>query len=599
MNRTVGGVLRSVTLWPDCSVRRDFPLGTAPAVMAAETVYSDGSYAADNGDRMSFLLQLPLILQGATLADGTTLDNGFHVFTLIYAANRLMQQCGGSDAAWLACRDRFGMGLFPRSGHAVYGGSDVRSIPGNDFLVVLLSKLSGHDWRPYWDVRGVPYSDLASAQVDALPRPNGRVSTDFWALGVDLPQRELRAGVLSVRLDGASAWPTDDGWHPIFSCDAAYTRTRTRSPSVTPSRSPTGSLTPSNPPTVTSRPSGSPSAAVTLAPGASPSGTPSPAPSGPVSLRITGPAGACLSLQEVLVFDTDARLISATSGRLSAGASASWGSGASTAWSSDAWAAADGSVGMTNAGGALWGVRGAAACPSSPSLQLSWQLSLPALLASPGARIGAIYVITTPTGGGGAAFAAGTNVTLHMADGSQAPGARWPLKAQAVTWIPVAPVSPASALPSTDPSRQSSWVRYVRLSVPNYLHFKELFVLSSSGVNVALGKPVSGGSQYTGDAGQVYTLAAGVNGIIDACDSASSSCVRDLVHTSSYWASDWEVDLGGVYNVAQVILLNRAGGSASRMTGGSLQFYDANRALVDSRPTTEDHIRSFALELPA
>src|SRR5690606_41024718 len=127
----------------------------------------DGAYAADNGLRMSFYLQLPLLFDQRQLAGDVTLEDGFDIFTLLYLHARNYAQAAGSEEAWLAAREALGFGLFPHAGHAVYGGRAVGAIPGNDFMLVALSYMGRLDMRPYFDSRGLRYSSLASAQVEA------------------------------------------------------------------------------------------------------------------------------------------------------------------------------------------------------------------------------------------------------------------------------------------------------------------------------------------------------------------------------------------------------------------------------------------------
>ena len=53
---------------------------------------------------------------------------------------------------------------------------------GNDFIPIVASFVTGHDWRPYMDIRGIPYSDLANAQVAYLiakGRVNKTTIADF------------------------------------------------------------------------------------------------------------------------------------------------------------------------------------------------------------------------------------------------------------------------------------------------------------------------------------------------------------------------------------------------------------------------------------
>lgn len=213
LTRTVNGQSRKVVFDETCQVVGDYP--TNATNVHAEAIWENGGYAATNGPRMGFYLQLPLRLHGKTMSDGTTLKNGFDIFTLAYLGARIFRDAANDDAKWMATRDKLGFGLFPRTGHTVYGGGDVRDIPGNDFLLVSLSFLTGLDFRPYFADLGVRTSDLASSQVDAhvaSGKVKGPVSSALVVLDEDLPGSDLST-ITTVSPDGVAAWPRD-GFHP-------------------------------------------------------------------------------------------------------------------------------------------------------------------------------------------------------------------------------------------------------------------------------------------------------------------------------------------------------------------------------------------------
>jgi len=118
-------------------------------------------------------------------------------------------------------------------------------VMGCDFMLIVLSRVSGRDWRPYWDVRGVPYSSTAAAAVAALAAAgslrHGNVTTRFFAVaGDDVPPGDLR--VPSEALDGAASWPIGDGWAPVTTCVLGL-RSPTRTSSGAPRTSPTATRT--------------------------------------------------------------------------------------------------------------------------------------------------------------------------------------------------------------------------------------------------------------------------------------------------------------------------------------------------------------------
>lgn len=581
INATVNGVLRSVVLREDCSIWRDFELGTPPGVMAAETFYSDGGYAADNGVRMAFLLQLPMLVQGRRLADNATvLDSGFDIFTLLYAGARRLTACGGDDASWAACRGALGMSTLPRTGDATYSGGDVRSMPGNDFLLIFLTRLTRWDWRPYWEVRGVPYSEVAARAV-AAQAPRLNVSTLLYALETELPPSDLISGVPTVALDGIAAWPRGDGWQPYTRCMLGLP-SGTPSASGTPARTASQSGSTSTRPTVTPPRTPSGTATRSRAAGSSPSTTATPAPTtgaSPALLRVSAAAGTALQLHEALALTTDGALVSLYAGGAT---EARWRVGGGS-WAQGAHQAADGCL-ATDASlqsAAPCGI--AASAAAAPGVAPQWELAFAAPLPR---AIGALIIV------GAQAQAGRGNASLHRADGSEL--GRWALGSYVVSYVPIASITPAPRTPVADmpPSLCALLPRYVRVAsaASEWLHFQELMVLDDAPApaNLALRMPaVSGSAPYT-EGGLSYAVANGNDGVVDG---AAASGVN-LFHAGTT-GGYWEVDLGTCANVTRLIMFNRASNSA-RLAGATATFRNSDRIRVG--PTivlTQDLIRSY------
>jgi hypothetical protein len=154
---------------------------------------------------------------------------------------------GGTNANWEANRDKLGM--------IDYGMSSAANMPGNSFVLLLLTRLSGYDWRPYWvrrnlpsgccayisfglfflvfilftqttlsardlfdtnmtylfmlssavrspqDVRGIPLHSETFTLMDRLVarlkseyRFKGNISTDFANVGYNIPERNMSQG---------------------------------------------------------------------------------------------------------------------------------------------------------------------------------------------------------------------------------------------------------------------------------------------------------------------------------------------------------------------------------------------------------------------
>jgi hypothetical protein len=212
LTATVGGATRRVVYDERCNLLHDAAMTDTDPL--PDAIWGDGAYAADNGLRMAFYLGLPMRLHGRMLR-GRRLTNGFDIFPVLYAQTRILGRAARDAASWNAARASLGFDLFPYDGHATYGGRRVGDIPGNDFLVVALSFVSGLDFRPYFRDHGVRVSDLALAQVQAhvdAGRVAGAVGGTAVVLDTDLAPADLST-VATVALDGAATWPRD-GFHP-------------------------------------------------------------------------------------------------------------------------------------------------------------------------------------------------------------------------------------------------------------------------------------------------------------------------------------------------------------------------------------------------
>ena len=128
-----------------------------------------------------------------------------------------------------------------------------------------------------------------------------------------------------------------------------------------------------------------------------------------------------------------------------------------------------------------------------------------------------------------------------------------------------APIFPNNSLSTAGAAFQSSianqntFVRYIKIvSAPQTcLTFRELFVFDNTVTNVALYKPTSASlasyvSTTAPTSGTLSLPSYGVDGIIEM-DNATGGNMVNLPCDGSGW---WQVDLGGVYNVTQLIFWN-------------------------------------------
>lgn len=134
----------------DCSKLGSFasstPEASNPELRHYSAVYKEGGYAPNNGHRMTFFLQLPLILAAfPTCYGGVQLTSGWPIFTLLYQGTRQLYAWGGSgnSTLWESKRSLLGLDLFPMIGGdpgvPYSSDSTVTSMRGNDFIVILLS----------------------------------------------------------------------------------------------------------------------------------------------------------------------------------------------------------------------------------------------------------------------------------------------------------------------------------------------------------------------------------------------------------------------------------------------------------------------------
>uniref|UniRef100_UPI0005B39F55 ImpA family metalloprotease n=1 Tax=Aeromonas piscicola TaxID=600645 RepID=UPI0005B39F55 len=179
-----------------------------PGESRYEAGWKAGDNSAKNDYRMIFYIQMALRADRMKMRNGTILTNGFHLFTLLYEHSRIFDKYADNEAEWAANRDKLGFSLFPYSGHAVYGGNQIKDIPGNDFMLVALSQLTGYDWRSHFDLVGLHYSSLAVEQV-AVNTTKGALPMGMYMLDWDMPPANMTAGLTFLPLsfsDNTTVW---------------------------------------------------------------------------------------------------------------------------------------------------------------------------------------------------------------------------------------------------------------------------------------------------------------------------------------------------------------------------------------------------------
>ncbi len=173
-----------------------------------EGLWESNAYAIHNSYRMTFYIQMAFKAHGMVMNDGTTLANGFNIFTLLYQHHRIFGKYANNATNWEANRTKLGFSLFPYNGNNVYGGRAIANIPGNDFMLVSLSKLTGKDWRSHFDMFGLRYSSLAAAQV-VENATNGAVPMGMYQLELEYPPANVSENLTFIPMsltDGTTLW---------------------------------------------------------------------------------------------------------------------------------------------------------------------------------------------------------------------------------------------------------------------------------------------------------------------------------------------------------------------------------------------------------
>ena len=128
-----------------------------PSDYVKAQIWSDTSYAANNGLRLSFYRQL---VEYARYYNSGTLGDGWEIYTLMYLLERNLT---ASQAGWTTVGAAAPVPA-TKQVFATYA-SFPSGMNGNDFMLIASSRIIGRDMRAVFDLWGVGYSAAASAQV--------------------------------------------------------------------------------------------------------------------------------------------------------------------------------------------------------------------------------------------------------------------------------------------------------------------------------------------------------------------------------------------------------------------------------------------------
>ncbi|MGO1057441.1 ImpA family metalloprotease [Crossiella sp. CA198] len=203
---------KRVVYGPDCRVIQSYPASATAKSTLTDAVWGEEGTYTNRHTRLTFYLTLPILLEGKAMANGTKLDSGPDIYTALYGAARTFTAWAAEEKSWNERRGDLGLSLYPYSGAPAYGGKDVDEMIGNDFLLVQLSRITGYDFRPYFEAFGVTHTSLAGKQVEANAPADGlrKLTLALPVLGKFQPPLKLTE-VRTVDLaDPNAAWPGAD-----------------------------------------------------------------------------------------------------------------------------------------------------------------------------------------------------------------------------------------------------------------------------------------------------------------------------------------------------------------------------------------------------
>ncbi len=103
--------------------------------------------------------------------------NNYDMYTIMHTTNRLIKEYQKTEESWLENRDQLGF--------SEYSMNDIRRISGNDYMIILASRLASKDLSVFAEGFGVSISELAQSQIDTY----------------GFTESPLQAGIFYIELD--------------------------------------------------------------------------------------------------------------------------------------------------------------------------------------------------------------------------------------------------------------------------------------------------------------------------------------------------------------------------------------------------------------
>ncbi|MFK8030418.1 MAG: ImpA family metalloprotease [Gammaproteobacteria bacterium] len=148
--------------------------------------------ASLNGWAHGVAIYLQLMMRAES--DGA-LDSGWNLMPRLHIVTREFDRADDSEQNWLEKRDGLGFAGMART--------DARRLSNNDWLLIVLSHVTGRDLRDYLQMWGLNHSDVAATQVKALNLPSLPVAIH----ALDANGYCLGLNHKSFPVDGRQVWP--------------------------------------------------------------------------------------------------------------------------------------------------------------------------------------------------------------------------------------------------------------------------------------------------------------------------------------------------------------------------------------------------------
>jgi len=170
-----------------------------------DTMYGYLQAAQASGDSFNYMANLNLtgwstgvttyIQMMMAVENQGVLQDGWHLWARLHMFEREFNRADDHDTNWDAKKANLGMPNLTRE--------QAKSLGNNDWMVLALSFISGHDFRDFFDLYGIAITSAATTQLDTLAYPI--LTASFY--GADGSDFCFGLDKVVLPIDGISAWP--------------------------------------------------------------------------------------------------------------------------------------------------------------------------------------------------------------------------------------------------------------------------------------------------------------------------------------------------------------------------------------------------------